>query len=57
MHSIYSKIKLFIYLSEAFVVLDWPVVILIFGWSVVSYHHSNTLQLCATVFHSYGTSP
>ena len=57
MHSTYSKINLFIYLSEASVVLDWSAVIFVFGWSMVSYRHSNTLQLCAPIFHSYGTSP
>ena len=45
MHSTYSKIKLFIYLFEASVVLDWSAGMFVFGWSMVSYHYSNTLQL------------
>ena len=57
MHSKHSKIKLCIYLLKASMVLDWFVGIVIFGWSVVSYRHSNALQLYAPVFHSCGTSP
>ena len=47
MHSTDSKIKFFIYLFRASIALDWSASILVFGWSVVSYHHSNTLQLYA----------
>ena len=56
MHSTYSKIKLYIYLSEASVVLDWSAGIYVFGWSVVSYRHSNILQLYDPICHSCGTS-
>ena len=28
-------------------VLDWSIGMVVVGWSVVSYCHSNTLQLCA----------
>ena len=56
-HSTYSKIKPSIYLFKASIALDWSASILVFSWSVVSYRHSNTQQLCAPVFHSCGTSP
>ena len=57
MHSTYFKIRPSIYLFKAYIALESSASILVFGWSVVSYHHSNTQQLCAPVFHSYGTSP
>ena len=56
-HSTYSKIKPSFYLFRASNALEWSASILVFGWSVVSYRHSNTLQLCAPVFHNCGTSP
>ena len=57
MHSIYFKNRLFIYLFRASIALESSANMFVFGWSVVSYRHSNTQQLCAPFFHSYGTSP
>ena len=56
-HSIYSKIMPSTYFFKASFALDWSASILFFGWSMVSYRHSNTRQLCAPVFHSCSTSP
>ena len=56
MHSIYSKIKPFIYLFRASFALDLSTSILVFAWSIVSYHHCNTLQLYDPICHSCGTS-
>ena len=50
------KITFFTYLFRASVVLDWSTDMVVFGWSVVLYCHSNTLQLYAPVYHSCGTS-
>ena len=57
MHSTYFKIKTSIYLFKASIALDSSANMFVFSWSMVSYHHSNTQQLCAPVFHSCGTSP
>ena len=57
MHSTHFKIKTSIYLFKAFITLELSANMFVFGWSVVSYYHSNTQQLCAPVFHSCGTSP
>ena len=57
MHSTYFKIRPSIYLFKASIALEPSASILVFSWSVVSYQHSNTQQLCAPVFHSCGTSP
>ena len=49
MHSTHSKIKLFIYLFEAFMVMDWSAGIVVFGWSMVSLlllQHSAALYPC-----------
>ena len=56
-HSTFSKIKPSSYLFKASIALDWYASILVFGWSVVSYRHSNSQQLCAPIFHSCGTAP
>ena len=56
-HSTHFKIRPSIYLFKASIALELSANMFVFGWSVVSYHHSNTQQLCAPVFHSYGTSP
>ena len=56
MHSTYSKIKLFIFLFGASMNLDWSTGMVVFGWSMVSYHYSNTLQLYAPICHNSGTS-
>ena len=47
----------FFFLFRASGVLCSSTDMFVFGWSMVSYLHSNTLQLCAPVFHSCGTSP
>ena len=57
MHYIYSKIRPSICLFRASIALESSANIFVFSWSVVSYRHSNTQQLCAPVFHSYGISP
>ena len=57
MHFTYSKTRPSIYLFKASIALESSANIFVFGWSVVSYHYSNTQQLWAPVFYSYGTSP
>ena len=37
-------------------VLDWSIDMVVVSWSIVCYHHSNTLQLCALACHSCVTS-
>ena len=57
MNSTYFKFKPSFYLFKAYIALESSANIFVFGWSMLSYHHCNTQQLCAPVFHSYGTSP
>ena len=49
MHLAYSEVRPFIYLFKAFIALESSSNMFVFGWSMVSYHYSNTQQLCAPV--------
>ena len=43
------------FLFGTFMTLGWSTGMVVFGWSTVSYCHSNTLQLYAPICHSCGT--
>ena len=46
----HSKIKLtFFFLFGASMILDWSTGMMVFGWSMVAYRYSNTLQLYAPI--------
>ena len=46
----YFKIRTYFYLFKASIALESSAYMFVFGWSMVSYHHSNTQQLYAPVF-------
>ena len=50
------KLSFFFFSFGASMTLDWSTGMVVFGWSMVSYRHSNTLQLYAPICHSCGTS-